>query len=108
MDDVSPEGLDDDLRDLSSFSLALDENRRWKCFVFFGRPDPDIDSAIVASRPKDDVKAFAIKVLGDQSLELPPVDLVDIVEIAIQVVDQALIEELPVVRRERLAVKELL
>jgi len=82
--------------------LALDYDRRCRLVI---APDADIDAVVFTPRTELDPKSFLRKVLGSEALELSPVDLGDVAEVAVQVVDEPLIEEFAV-GHEVLALEE--
>ena len=77
--DVGPERLHDRVRDLRFLALALDQYRCWRAVhADVAWPEADVHAAVTPTGPELDREARARKVLAGESLELPPVDLVDL------------------------------
>ena len=75
---VSVQRLHDDLPDLGLLPLTLHQDGRWPRWVFVPRPDPSVDVAIIATGSDLDPESIAFEDLVSQSLELAPVDPVNL------------------------------
>ena len=101
MDDVGPQGLDEDFADRVLLSLAPNQNGRWRIGALVFGPHADIYAVVIASRPDFNAPSLCLTMLGRQRLELAPVNFVDALEVLREVIDVALIEERPVLGIER-------
>src|SRR5690606_28099732 len=69
-------------------------------------PDPNVDSSVPTAWSHLCHKPKLVEELRGQALELTPVDAVDVIEITVQIVDIALIDESPIERFKRLVFEE--
>lgn len=98
--------LHNDTLNLAALSFALNDHSGRRTGQGILIPQTDVDAPVIAAGSKFHIIAIALKPLGGQSLELPPVDVLEALRLASQIIDEPLIEILLAVGREFLAGEE--